>query len=53
MLVSVILRMSYVSELQGVGPVTENTRSPSLVLVYEAEQYMADCLWMNVVRVVE
>jgi len=31
--VSVILRMSYGSELQAVGPVTENARSPSLVLV--------------------
>ena len=30
---SVILRMSYGSELQAVGPVTENARSPSLVLV--------------------
>ena len=32
-LVSVILRMSYGSELQAVGPVTENARSPSFVLV--------------------
>ena len=30
---SVILRMSYGSELQAVGPVTENARSSSLVLV--------------------
>jgi len=31
--VSVVLRMLYCSELQAVGPVTENARSPSLVLV--------------------
>jgi len=32
-LASVILRMSYNSEFQAVPPVTENTRSPSFVLV--------------------
>jgi len=32
-IVSVILRMSYGSELQAVGPVIENALSPSLVLV--------------------
>ena len=51
---SAILRMSYGSELQAVGPVTENARSPSFDLVgYGAEQYMTDCLRMSVVSVVE
>ena len=45
-LASVILRMSYYSEFQAVPPVTENTRSPSFVLVGGT---VDDRLWMNVI----
>ena len=45
--------MSYGSKLQAVWPVTERTHVLRAWSLYGAEQYMADCLWMNVVRVVE
>jgi len=49
--VYVILRMSYGSEFQAVGPVTENAHSPSLDLV--GGTVYDSSLWMNVARVVE
>ena len=37
--------MSYGSELQAVGPVTENTRSPSLDLVGGTLHYTTSCIY--------
>ena len=43
-MVSAILRMSYGSELQAVGPVTENARSPSFDLVWSGTVSLHDRL---------